>query len=89
MIRNRERTLIMCLAVPMKLLEISSQGMGKVDSGGVRTDVVLTMVPHAQPGDYLIVHAGFAIEVLDGEEARIRLDLFRQLAEAYQEQGDQ
>jgi hydrogenase expression/formation protein HypC len=79
----------MCLAVPMKLIDISGQGIGKVDSGGVKADVVLTMVPHARLGDYLIVHAGFGIEVLDDEEARIRLDLFRQLAEAYQDQEEQ
>ena len=40
------------------------------------------MIPHVKLGDYLIVHAGFGIEVLDDEEAGIRLDLFRELAEA-------
>lgn len=72
----------MCLAVPMKLIEITGPGVGKVDAGGVKTDVSLAMAPHAQLGDYLIIHAGFAIEVLDHEEAMIRLDLFRELAEA-------
>lgn len=72
----------MCLAVPMKLIEITGQGTGKVDSGGVSADVVLTMVPDAKIGDYLIVHAGFAIEILDEEEANIRLDIFRELAQA-------
>ena len=71
----------MCLAVPMKLVEISGPGVGKVDAGGVKTDVSLAMAPHATVGDYLIIHAGFAIEVLDQEEAMIRLDLFRELAE--------
>lgn len=72
----------MCLAVPMKLVEITGEGTGKVDSGGLKADVVLAMVPQAQIGDYLIIHAGFAIEVLDEEEANIRLDIFRELAEA-------
>jgi len=72
----------MCLAVPMKLVEITGEGTGKVDSGGLRADVVLAMVPQAKIGDYLIVHAGFAIEVLDEEEANIRLDIFRELAAA-------
>jgi len=40
------------------------------------------MAPDAKMGDYLIIHAGFAIEILDHEEAMIRLDLFRELAEA-------
>jgi len=72
----------MCLAIPMKLVEITGEGIGKVDAGGVRTDVILAMVPHAQLGDYLIIHAGFGIEVLDQAEAQVRLDLFKELAEA-------
>lgn len=72
----------MCLAVPMKLVELTGEGVGKVDAGGVTTGVSLMMVPFAQVGDYLIIHAGFAIEVLDQQEAEIRLDLFRELAEA-------
>ncbi|MDA8405964.1 MAG: HypC/HybG/HupF family hydrogenase formation chaperone [Deltaproteobacteria bacterium] len=72
----------MCLAIPMKLVEITGSGAGKVDAGGVKADISLAMAPDAKMGDYLIVHAGFAIEVLDHEEAMIRLDLFRELAEA-------
>ncbi len=72
----------MCLAVPMQLVEITGEGTGKVNAGGVKTDVSLMMIPHVKLGDYLIVHAGFGIEVLDDEEAGIRLDLFRELAAA-------
>lgn len=72
----------MCLAVPMKLVEITGEGSGRVDSGGVSLEVSLIMTPHAEVGDYLIIHAGFAIEVLDQNEAMIRLDLFRELAAA-------
>ncbi len=72
----------MCLAVPMKLVEISTEGVGRVESGGIRTDVNLAMLPYAQPGDYVIVHAGFGIEILDSDEAALRLELFRELAEA-------
>lgn len=72
----------MCLAVPMKLIQITGQGIGKVDSGGVKTDVSLMMIPHAQVGDYIIIHAGFGIEVLDATEAETRLDIFRELAAA-------
>ncbi len=70
----------MCLAIPMQLMEITGEGIGKVDSAGVKTDVNIMMIPHARIGDYLIIHAGFGIEVLDKEEAEIRLDLFRELA---------
>ena len=72
----------MCLAIPMELIEITGEGLGKVDSAGVKTDVNIMMIPHARIGDYLIIHAGFGIEVLDKEEAQIRLDLFRELAAA-------
>jgi hydrogenase expression/formation protein HypC len=66
----------------MQLVEITGEGTGKVNAGGVKTDVSLMMIPHVKLGDYLIVHAGFGIEVLDDEEAGIRLDLFRELAAA-------
>jgi hydrogenase expression/formation protein HypC len=72
----------MCLAIPMELIEITGEGTGKVNSGGIGTDVSLMMVPQAKIGDFLIVHAGFGIEVLDQEEARIRLDLFQEIADA-------
>ena len=79
----------MCLAVPMRLMEITGDGTGKVDSGGVRTDVSLMMLPDAKVDDYIIIHAGFGIEILDPEEAQIRLDLFHELAEATAELEDQ
>lgn len=72
----------MCLAIPMELVEITGEGTGRVNAGGIETDVSLMMIPQAKVGDYLIIHAGFGIEVLDQEEARIRLELFEELAEA-------
>jgi hydrogenase expression/formation protein HypC len=78
----------MCLAVPMELVEITGEGTGRVNAGGIRTDVSLMMIPQARLGDFLIVHAGFGIEVLDHEEARIRLDLFTELAEATKDLED-
>ncbi len=78
----------MCLAVPMRLMEITGEGIGRVDAGGVRTHVSLAMIPQAQVGDYLIIHAGFGIEVLDSEEAQIRLDLFKELADATADEED-
>lgn len=79
---RKQRFESMCLAVPMKLIEMTGEGTGRVDSGGVKTDVSLAMVPQAALGDYLIIHAGFAIEVLDNDEAHLRLELFRELAQA-------
>ncbi|MEB3224617.1 MAG: HypC/HybG/HupF family hydrogenase formation chaperone [Synechococcus sp.] len=59
----------MCLAVPGKILEITGDDplfkMGRVNFGGVVREVSLAYVPEAQVGDYAVVHAGFALSVLD------------------------
>ena len=72
----------MCLAVPGKLIEItqvSTTRMGKVDFGGVFREVCLEAVPEAAIGQYLIVHAGFALNILSEEEAQATLDAFKEL----------
>jgi hydrogenase expression/formation protein HypC len=71
----------MCLAIPMKVLELEDQ-RGVVEMGGARRNIMLTMTPEAQVGDYVIVHAGYALEVLNEAEALRTLDLIRQLGEA-------
>jgi len=53
--------------------------MGKVDFGGVFREVCLEAVPEATIGQYLIVHAGFALNILSEEEAQATLDAFREL----------
>ena len=70
----------MCLAVPMKIQEIHGD-KGLVENGGVIREVSLQMMKDLQVGDYIIVHAGFAIQKLDEEEALETLDLFRQMEE--------
>jgi hydrogenase expression/formation protein HypC len=64
----------------MRLLDHRGQ-TGIVDIGGVRRKIMLTLTPEAQIGDYLIVHAGVALEILDREEAERAMDLLRQLEE--------
>jgi hydrogenase expression/formation protein HypC len=63
----------MCLGVPGRIIEITSGDpltrMGKVSFGGAIADVCLATVPEANMGDYVIVHAGFAISTLDEQEA--------------------
>jgi len=66
----------MCLAVPMKLVEIDDLKNGKAEVGGVSYSVNLKLIPDAKIGDYIIIHAGFAIEKLDEEEAHKTLELF-------------
>ncbi len=77
----------MCLAIPMKLIELNDLGGGTAQLEGARYEVNLSLVEGAEVGDYLIVHAGFAIETLDQEEADARLELFGKMAEAYREEG--
>ena len=62
----------MCLAIPGRLVETSREdgvAMGKVDFGGTRKRVCLEHVPEAQPGDYVLVHVGFALSRIDEVEA--------------------
>jgi hydrogenase expression/formation protein HypC len=72
----------MCLAVPGKITEImdsSGVRMGKVDFDGVTREACLEYLPEAVPGDYVIVHVGFAISRLDEEEAAKTLAYLREL----------
>ncbi|HKJ92916.1 MAG TPA: HypC/HybG/HupF family hydrogenase formation chaperone [Longimicrobiales bacterium] len=63
----------MCLGVPGRVEEVGPAGpdvvMGRVSFGGVVKDVCLAYTPDVRPGDYVIVHVGFAIAVLDEQEA--------------------
>lgn len=67
----------MCLAVPAEIRSIEGV-MGEADFGGVKRSVNLSLVD-ARVGDYVIVHAGYAIEILDKEEAEKTLELFREM----------
>ena len=72
----------MCLAVPGKIVEIYEAGglkMAKLDYGGVVREACLAYVPEAQVGEYAIVHVGFALSILDEDEAQKTLDAFREL----------
>jgi hydrogenase expression/formation protein HypC len=71
----------MCLAVPGKILEIDGD-TARVDFGGITREANVVLVPEAAVDSYVLVHAGFAIQVLNEAEAEETLSLFRQLAEA-------
>jgi hydrogenase expression/formation protein HypC len=74
----------MCLAVPGKILSISGDDTlrtGVVSFGGAEKEANLAFVPEAQVGDFVLVHAGFAISVVDAAEAAQTLDYFRQIGE--------
>ncbi len=66
----------MCLALPVKVLELKDGDLALVDMGGVRKEVSVALVDGLSPGDYVIVHVGHALTRLDPAEARRTLDTF-------------
>lgn len=76
----------MCLAIPGKLVSITGQldetfRRGKVSFGGITKEVNLSMVPEANVGDYVLVHVGVAIGVVDEAEARQTFEYLKQMGE--------
>jgi hydrogenase expression/formation protein HypC len=69
----------MCLAIPAKILEINDD-VAKVDFGGTIKEINVSIVD-ANIGDYVVVHAGFAIEIIDEEDALNTLEMFQQILE--------
>jgi hydrogenase expression/formation protein HypC len=70
----------MCLAVPMRIISMT-ESTGIAEMGGVKKNISFIMCPEAKIDDYVIVHAGFAIQILDENEANERLKLFRQIVD--------
>jgi len=80
----------MCLGVPGKIIEIYHSGglrMGKIDFGGVVREACLETIPEAQVGQYTIIHAGFALNVISEEDALETLDLLREMLTVEDELG--
>jgi len=80
----------MCLGVPGKIIDIYEANglhMGKVDFGGVTQEICLAYVPEAQLGNYVIVHVGFALNILDEAEALETLQLLREIGGIEEELG--
>lgn len=71
----------MCLAVPMKITEVMDDGMASVTVMGAVREVALDLTPQAQVGDYVLVHAGFAIEIVDQQYAEETLELINEMAD--------
>jgi hydrogenase expression/formation protein HypC len=66
----------MCLAIPARVIDIDHAETALVDVGGVRKRISLSLVENVVPGDYVIVHVGFALARLDPDEAERTLALF-------------
>ncbi len=76
----------MCLSIPGKLIEIVAEldptfRIGKVDFDGIKKEVNLVMTPEAKVGDYVLVHVGAAISIIDEKEAKETFDLIKQMGE--------
>lgn len=71
----------MCLGVPAKILE-TGDGTAIVELGGVRREISAMLIDDVSAGEWVIIHAGFAIEKLSEEEAERTLALFREIAES-------
>ncbi len=82
----------MCLAVPGEVLSIENDDsmarMGRVSFGGVVKEVSLALVPDAAIGDYVIVHAGFAISIVNEQEAARTFELLKEIEDSIGPEAD-
>ncbi|MDR1016107.1 MAG: HypC/HybG/HupF family hydrogenase formation chaperone [Coriobacteriales bacterium] len=69
----------MCLAIPVKIIKIGADGRAEVESGGLQQSCILDLCPKASVGDYVLMHAGYAIEVVAPEEAAETLSLIKEM----------
>lgn len=69
----------MCLAIPALITEKKSDNLATAEILGVTREVALDLTPQANVGDYVLVHAGFAIEVVDADYAKETIGLVKQL----------
>ncbi len=74
----------MCVAVPARIRSIEGD-MAEVEIGGISQRISLRLVPEAKARDYVLVHAGFAIHVIDEQEAQETLELLEAIADANRE----
>ncbi len=70
----------MCLAIPGQVVDVRDS-TATIDMMGVRRDISLSLTPSARVGDWVLVHAGFAIEVIDAEQAEETIEIVRELDE--------
>jgi hydrogenase expression/formation protein HypC len=69
----------MCLSVPAKIVQVENN-MAKAEVGGLLREISIDLCPEVAVGEYVLIHAGFAIQRLDEKEAKETLDLLKQLA---------
>lgn len=77
----------MCLAIPAKVMELLPDDMGRVSIEGVEKVVSLALVEDVGPGDYVLLHVGYALARIDPEEAARTLALLKEMGDLAQELG--
>jgi hydrogenase expression/formation protein HypC len=80
MVTARSKT--MCLGIPAKVVQVDHSMQGKVDYLGTKVKTNFSLLENVKKGDWVIVHAGFAISKLDEKDAKETLDLLREYAES-------
>ena len=76
----------MCIAIPAQIKPIEDKD-AEAEIGGVTRRISLWLTPEAKVGDYVLVHTGYAINIVDEEEAEETLKLLREMAEMGEEEG--
>ena len=74
----------MCLGIPGKIISIYEEHgtkMAKIDFGGVQQNACIEIIPDAKPGDWTVVHAGFALNKLSEDDAQETLTMLREMSE--------
>lgn len=69
----------MCLAIPVKIVALTRPGMAKVTLGGIVKEISVLLIEDPRPGDYVMLHVGFALAKIDETEARRTLALLAEL----------
>jgi len=73
----------MCLAIPARIIEIKSNRKAVAELGGIKREISVELLPEAKKGDYVLLHAGFAIQKIDENEARETLKIWKEINEIY------
>ncbi len=71
----------MCLGIPGKIIKIKDNGTADSDFGGLSKEISLRLLPEAKVGDFVLIHAGFALQKIDETEANETLKIIKKLAE--------
>jgi len=69
----------MCLGIPMKIVEILDRFNARAETMGVKRAVRIELVPGVKEGDFVLVHAGFAMEIIDQNDAQERIEIFEEM----------